>query len=159
MEAERLDERDRRNVPRLDVGLEAVQPELAKGVVEDETEAFAHVSLPGERHANVIAQVGALKRAPHDLTELDGAKQHTIGVTTEEKANEVGPSTTGEVVRELGGRLGRRDPGLMKSATAAVEGEDRGLIGAAEEGEVNPRAMPGRGGDYLPGHLNESQYS
>jgi hypothetical protein len=147
MEAEALYERNRGDVPGLDIGLEPMQAELPKSVPEHEAEAFAHVALAGEWRADVIAEVGALKGAARDLTEFDGAEEGLIQATTEEKPDKVGASTPREVVRELGGRSGWRDPGVMDDATLPVQREELPLVpcGGETRGAREARAAQGRG--------------
>jgi len=159
MEPEGLDKRDRGGVLGLDVGLEPVQAELAKGIVEYEAEAFAHKALASEWRADVIAEVSALKGAASDLTELDRAEEGVVPVPTDEEPDKVGAPTPGQISRELGGRPGRGNPGVMEGAAPPVQGEDFPFVCTTGEGEVDPGAIPRGGGSSHPRYLNKLRYS
>src|SRR5688572_31832774 len=50
-----------------------MQTERTEGPAEHELEAFGHVTAPRVREERVATEIGALKRAPHDLVQVDDA--------------------------------------------------------------------------------------
>src|SRR5262249_15246211 len=96
-EAEALDQGQEEPAAGLDVGLEAVEPEAPEGVAEDEREALGHVALAGVGAAPVVAEVGALERAPHDLAHVDGADDRPVLPATDQDAHAVSPARAAEV--------------------------------------------------------------
>jgi hypothetical protein len=70
-EVEGLDERDRGDVSRDDVGLDAVEGEGVEGEVDGEGECLAHVALAGVWGADPVAEGCGLKGAANDVVETD----------------------------------------------------------------------------------------
>src|SRR5262249_13995297 len=95
-EAEGLGQGPGEPVAGLDVGLEAVEPEAPEGVTEDEREALGHVALAGVSAAPVVAEVGALERAPHDLAHVDGADDRPVLPATDQDAHAISPAPAAE---------------------------------------------------------------
>jgi hypothetical protein len=149
----------RRHVSRLDIGLEAVEVELAEGVVEHEAKGLAHVSLAGEGGADVIAEVGALERATGDLAELDRADHGVVYVAPDEEPNEGGRPGPSEVTPELGGRLRGSDPRVVERPAPPIQRDQLPLIRPAWEGEMDPGTSPRGRGHLNRRHLDKSEYS
>src|ERR1019366_10685935 len=68
-EASSADQRDRRRVPWLHVGLDAMQSQGTKTYAQHQRESLAHVTLAGMFREPVITKIGASKRAADDLAE------------------------------------------------------------------------------------------
>src|SRR4029077_16653696 len=69
--AQALYQRDRSAVVRLNVRLDAVQPQRTDRAAPRCPQRLAHIALAGERRTDVVAQVRAAEFPGHDLTELD----------------------------------------------------------------------------------------
>lgn len=73
-----LYETTRRRIARLEIGLEAMQVQRSEGVAERNVQPLGHVPLPGERSADPVAELGALKSTANALTQLYRAEDCTI---------------------------------------------------------------------------------
>jgi len=105
--AQALHQRDRGSVVRLNVRLDAVQPQRTEREAQYCPQRLAHVALAGERRTDVVAQVRAAKFPGDDLTELDGAEHGAIGVPENEPALVLGMAIVAQQGAE-GGGLSRR---------------------------------------------------
>ena len=154
MKAEALNEGNRRRVLRLDVCLQSVKPELSEGVMENEPEGLGHVALPGERRADLVAEVGALEAAADNLAQLDSTNEGGVVGAADEETDEIGSLAAREVTGELRGGSRRHDPWRMECAAPPVQGEDVPLIASLRKREVDC-GSPARG-DWHPRsrHLN-----
>src|SRR4051794_41920393 len=79
LESAAAGERDRGEVARLDVGLQAVQAERAEGLADHETDRLGHVSLARVRGDAAVAEERALERAADDLGDVQPADDLVVG--------------------------------------------------------------------------------
>src|SRR5262245_41861929 len=77
------DERDRAVVLRLDVRLDAMEPEIFERVPQDQLEPLAHVAFAGERLERVVAEVGVAEVAVEDLPEPEVPDDRVVLVATD----------------------------------------------------------------------------
>src|SRR5215216_5857158 len=131
-EAAAADQRDRGRVPGLDVGLEPVQSELAEGVVEDEAHALGHVAAALQARDPAVADVRALQRAPHDLGDVEHAREPAVLTQADHERHERVVLGAPQQLIELGGGRRRRDPGSVKGAAARHRVEELVAIGGRE---------------------------
>src|SRR4051812_18669064 len=76
-------------VRRLDVGLDAVQAQLAEREAQCLLHAVAHVPLPGKRPADPVAQIRVLERPADHLGELEEADDRVVLGTPRKQRVEV----------------------------------------------------------------------
>src|SRR4051794_12538513 len=88
-EARLLHESQRALVRRLDVGLDAVQPQVAEREAQRQLHPFAHVTLTCERLSSPVAQVRVLERATDDARELEQADDRIVLRSAREQRVEV----------------------------------------------------------------------
>src|SRR5439155_18862748 len=133
----RAEQLERPLIARLDVGLEAMEPELAEGVPEHERHRFAHVAVAGVRDERVVPEVRVAERPVMDLRE---------GIDTDERLlviDDDGERMTGgmelDVSVEGVGAVGRIRPGMMQR-TAPCDGLEEGsAVTGREPTERRPR--------------------
>jgi hypothetical protein len=77
-ETQRAHETHGAHVARLHVDFHAMQGERPERRVEREAERFLHQTLAGVGPEPVIAEIGALERAAHDLGEVEHAHRRVV---------------------------------------------------------------------------------
>lgn len=132
-------QRDGPLVAGLDARLNAMQPQVSEGVLEDELEPFAHESLPGERLERVVAEDGVSERPVDDLAESEVAHDRTVVVATDHEARVVRTAVAHELVVRPRGRRGI-GPGTMKGTRSADPSQELLLIAAPDRADVHPAA-------------------
>src|SRR5262245_26202725 len=100
----------------------------------------AHVPLPHERGARVVAEVGAAKAAEEDLAHVDHARDGAVIAPAHEEGPLGGPSAPPEV-REEGRTIGGGiHPGTVSGATGPNEGQE--AVTVANRGGSDEDAAP-----------------
>jgi len=136
-------QRLRAPVVRLDVGLDAVELELPKGVPQHQPQSFAHQSTAGVRHERVIAHGAALEISADDVVQIDDAHEVAGLALDDEKAVVRAGGKAFEVFAKGGARPGLgRNPVAMERAAPA----DGGQKGGAVAGLRRPDEGAGFGG-------------
>src|SRR2546422_8554808 len=137
VKAETLHESNRCAIPRLNVGLEAMQAQAPKRELQDRRQGLAHVALPRIRGTNVVAEIGASEAAADDLTDLDCAEECLIGAAYDEPAFALPAATATEqqTKRRVGAR--RRDQAGVEALALIVERDVPGGIAGARRAQVD----------------------
>src|SRR5450755_1106753 len=139
-ETTRPDERDRCRIARLDVGLETMQLERSEPMAHGRPQAFAHQALALVTGEGVVADVGAAKQAANDVRDLDDADQRAAVATADQQGAVRRRRDPSEVLAELSGSNGRRDPRIVKCAAAPNRAGEVALIAERGFAEANSRA-------------------
>src|SRR3989442_11348593 len=139
VKAETLHESNRCAIPRLNVGLEAMQAQAPKRELQDRRQGLAHVALPRIRGTNVVAEIGASEAAADYLTDLDCAEECLIGAAYDEPAFALPAATATEqqTKRRVGAR--RRDQAGVEALALIVERDVLGGIAGARRAQVDSR--------------------
>ena len=136
-------------IPRLNVGLQAVEPEAPERVAQDQRQAFRHVALARVRPERVVAEVGALEVPAHDLVQVDHAHDGVVGAPPDEQTM-TARSGRQHPAHHGPGRLGRVDPRPMKATARPREGRERGRVVEARRPEQDAPPRLDRSGPTAP---------
>jgi hypothetical protein len=103
-ETARLDERNRRDIARLNVSLKAVELELGESVTQYSAQAVAHEPLALEARERVVAKIAAAKYAKHDISEIDDADDLARATSTNQERSVLRLRHARDVAAELSWR-------------------------------------------------------
>ena len=102
-----------------------------------ELQPLPHVALAGIGLLGVVPEVGALKQAPHDLTEGKHAHGGVIIKPAYEEALHIRLAAAGHPLLECPGIGRRRDPAAMKRSAGTVPSHDLRLVAVRWLAEVD----------------------
>jgi hypothetical protein len=85
-----------------------------EGMSQYQLQAFRHVALPGMRLLGVVAEVGALKQPPNDLTQGVDTRDRTILEPTDEETLQGGLPAPHHPLSERVGVGGRGHPAAVQ---------------------------------------------
>ena len=139
-EAAAPDQRYRGHVAGLDVRLEPVEAHVREGVVEDETHPLGHVALPLQARNSAVADVRALEHAPHDLGDVEEARDPAVAAQPDHERDERVVLRPPQQLVELGGGGRRRDPVAVELAAADHRVDEVVTVAGHQRVELDPRA-------------------
>jgi hypothetical protein len=139
-------ERDRREIARLDVRLEAVQSKLAKGPPQDEQHAVGHVTQPRVGGHAVVAQERALERPPDDLAEGELADDRAVHEATRDERLDRLVARPRQQRVECRARDRRRHPRPVQATARPHRGDERVAVARGQRahhdtGPLDPHAV------------------
>src|ERR1700680_2703898 len=136
-EAAALDQRDRRQVAGLDVGLEAMQAQVQEGVPQQQLHALGHVALASVGSADVIAEISALQRAAHDLAEAEDAEDGAAAGAAGEQRQRVRAPRSRQEHLEGDAVQRRRHPGMVQATAGAHQRHQLRLVARRRLSQVD----------------------
>jgi len=135
-------EHDGAAITRLDVRLDAVEPERAEGLPEHERERLRHVAPPRMGRADLVAEIPAAEDAAYDLVDVDATHEGVVGRPADEIARGVGPPPPGQIGGPLTRGHRRHHPAAVEAPARAVEAQELVAVRAARGVQVDPAAAP-----------------
>ena len=118
-------------ITRLDVRLDAVEPERAEGLPEHERERLRHVAPPRIGRADLVAEIPAAEDAAYDLVDVDAAHEGVVGRPADEIARGAGPPPPGQIGGPLMRGHRRHHPAAVEAPARAVEAQELVAVRAA----------------------------
>src|SRR5215470_3005494 len=157
-------ERNRAPVPRLNVGLDAMQSQRSECDAQRERQPLGHVAAPSMRSERVVAEVRTAECATNDFTQVENPDKRIILLPTDEQADVGGRFNatrfwTGEapqVGRETFPSLRRLNPFRVKGSAGSHCRDETGAVGRARTPQVDAVA---RGQNRRPRRWHNSDSS
>src|SRR6266542_633210 len=94
---------------------------MVEGISKRKLEGFCHITLAGVLRADIVAEVGILKSAAKNLTQVDRADDSASCCQANEKADRIFSVRPVEKGCELFRRGWRRDQTAMKARACTVK--------------------------------------
>src|SRR5215469_11228373 len=157
-------ERNRPPVPRLNVGLDAMQSQRSKCDAQREREPLGHVAAPGMRSERVVAEVRTAECATNDFAQVEDADERIILLPADEQADVGGrfnatrfwAGEAPQVRRETLPGLRRLNPFGVKGSAGSYCGDETGAVSRARAPQIDAVA---RGQNRRPRRWHNSDSS
>jgi hypothetical protein len=136
-----LDERDRRDIVWLNVGLKTVELEFGERATHYSAQPIAHEALALEARECVVAKIAAAKCAEDNVGEIDHTDDLARPGSANQESSVLGLGHSRDVATELRRRGRCSNPRMVKCATGSCESQELSLIRESGSPKKNARHL------------------